>query len=233
MLGMTNKNVLWIAVAALALGGCCCPTTCRPDPCAVWRPAAGPTTTTVLPAGPSTVTESIKPSGFLDSYAGLRKSKEHEGSWFWMKEGVDLRVYDHLLIDPVEVILDEEGKKIVTEEMREKASTAFREILVETIDPYYSVVDEAGVHVLRVSLALTDLQPEPKMEEGKPAIHHGGAELEGILSDAQTGETLMRVVSRVEGSKRGKDAKPEWQAVEGAFYEWADRMLTFFDSFKE
>ena len=54
-----------------------------------------------------------------------------------------------------------------------------------------------------------------------------------MLSNSVTGETLMRVVSRIEGSERGTEAKPEWQAVEGAFYEWADRMLTFLDSFKE
>ena len=112
----------------------------------------------------------IKPSGFLDSYAGLRKSPTHEGSWVWMKEGLDLRVFDHLMIDPVEVILDEEGQKLVTDEMRKKASDAFREILVETIDPYYEIVDAPGEHVLRVRLALTDLQPEPAMEEGKPAV---------------------------------------------------------------
>ena len=235
MLSMRTKNVLWIAVAALVLGGCCCPTircpapSC-PDPCGRWQPAAGPTATTTAAAS---ATVSIKPSGFLDSYRGLRKSPEHEGSWYWMKEGLDLRVYDHLLIDPVEVILDEEGQKIVTEEMRRKASEAFREILYETIAPYYEIVEGPGDHVLRVRLALTDLVPEPAMEAGKPPLHHGGAELEGILSDAQTGETLMRVVSRVEGSERGKEASPEWQAVEGAFYEWADRMLTFFDSFKE
>jgi hypothetical protein len=230
MLRMRENNVLWIAVAALVLGGCCCPTPCCPDPCAVWRPTGGPTATGAATAKP---TVSIKPSGFLDSYAGLRRSPSHEGSWVWMKEGLDLRVYDHLLIDPVEVILDAEGQKIVTEEMRQKASSAFREILFDTLDPYYEVVEEAGEHVLRVRLALTDLVPTPEMEEGKPPVQTGGAELEGIFSDAVTGETLMRVVSRIEGSAQGKEAKPEWQAVEGAFYEWADRLLTFLDSFKE
>lgn len=232
-----TKNVLWIVAAALLLGGCCCPSTCVPDPCAVWQPAAGPTqpaTTpmTVTPAVP-VATASIKPSGFLDSYRGLRASGEHAGSWFWLKEDHDLRVYDHLMIDPVEVILDEEGQKVVTEEMRKKASEAFREILYETIEPYYDIVEEPGPHVLRVRLALTDLQPTPEMEEGKPPVHHGGAELEGMFSDAVTGETLLRVVSRIEGSKQGKEAKPEWQAVEGAFYEWANRMLTFFDSYEK
>lgn len=233
MRGTTMKSSLWIAVAALVLGGCCCPTTCRPDPCAVWRPAAGPATTTPASAMPASAeTVSIKPSGFLDSYRGLRRSTEHEGSWHWMKEGLDLREYDHLMIDPIEVILDEEGQKVVTEAMRAKASEAFRRILHETIEPYYDIVEEPGPHVLRVRIALTDLVPTPEMEEGQPPLHAGGAELEGMFVDAESGETLMRVVSRIEGSGRGQEAKPEWQAVEGAFHEWADRLLTFFDTWE-
>lgn len=241
MLGMPNSKVLWVAAASLVWGGCGCPTACVPDPCRVWR---GPTTPCATPCATVTPTAAatgvkplpapgIKPSGFLDDYSGLRGSPDHEGSYSWTKEGIDLRVYDHLLIDPVVVILDEEGQKIVTEEMRATASEAFREILLETIEPFYEVVDVPAEHVLRVRLALTDLVPTPQMEEGKPAVQTGGAELEGIFSDALTGETLMRIVSRIEGSGRGEDAKPEWQAVEGAFYEWADRLLTFLDSFKE
>lgn len=236
MLAMKATNVLWIAVVALVLGGCCCPTTscpnpCDPcDPCARVRPAGDPLITTVAA---SRSTASIKPSGFLDSYRGMRASPEHEGSWYWMKEDLDLRVYDHLMIEPIEVILDEDGQAVVTEEMRGKASEAFREILHETIAPYYDIVEEPGEHVLRVRLALTDLVPEPAMEEGKPPIHHGGAELEGMFTDGVTGETLMRVVSRIEGSKEGKEASAEWQAVEGAFREWAQRMLTFFDTYEK
>jgi len=227
--GTTMKSSLWTAVALLVLGGCCCPTTCCPDPCAVIRPASG-TTTVATPAVQETA--AIKPSGFLDSYRGFRKSKEHEGSWHWMKEGLDLRVYDHLMIDPVEVILDEEGQEIVTEDLRRKAREAFRAILVETIEPYYDIVEEPGPHVLRVRLALTDLVPTPEMEAGKPPLHHGGAELEGMFIDAASGETVMRVVSRIEGSKEGKEASPKWQAVEGAFRQWANRLLTFLDTWE-
>ena len=234
MQSMINKSVLWIAVAALVLGGCCCPTVCVPDPCLVLR---GPSASTASTASTASMDPlpgpGIKPSGFLDTYAGLQRSPDNPSSWVWMKDGLDLRVYDHLLIDEIPVLLDAAGQKIVTEEMRGRASAAFREILVETIDPYYSVVTEPANHVLRVRLALTDLVPEPEMEEGQPALHHGGAELEGVFSDAQTGEVLMRIVSRIEGSGRGEVAKPEWRAVEGAFYEWADRLLTFLDAFKE
>jgi len=222
----TTRNLLGLAAAALVLAGCCCPRpVCCPDPCA---PLRGPTAL-AKPLPPP----DIKPSGFLDDYSGLRKSPNAEGSWVWMKPGLDLRMYDQLLIDEIPVLLDEEGQKVVTEEMRKKASDAFREILIETVDPYYEVVDEPAENVLRVRLALTDLVPTEGMEEGKPPLQAGGAELEGVFSDAKTGEVLLRIVSRIEGSERGEVAKPEWRAVEGAFREWADRLLTFLDSFRE
>ena len=88
----------------------------------------------------------------------------------------------------------------VPEEIRAKAASYFKEILFETIEPYYSVVAEPGMHVLRVRLALTDLQPAPEMEEGKPGVHHGGAELEGELVDS-----LVRAITRF---KTQMDARP-------------------------
>lgn len=226
----TTRAALGLVLAALVVGGCCCPSTvCCPDPCAfACAPLRGPTGS-AKPLPPP----GIHPSGFLDDYSGLTKSPKEEGSWVWLKPGLDLRTYDRLLIDEIPVLLDEEGQKVVTAEMRKKASDAFRQILVETLDPYYDVVDQPGENVLRVRLALTDLVPTKGMEEGKPPLQAGGAELEGVFSDSRTGEVLLRVVSRIEGSERGEVAKPEWQAVEGAFREWADRLLTFLDSFKE
>ncbi len=52
---------------------------------------------------------------------------------------------------------------------------------------------------------------------------------EGVIS--RTNEVLCAAVSRIEGSARGIEAKNEWKAVEGAFYEWSDRLLEFMDSY--
>ncbi|MHC4938284.1 MAG: DUF3313 domain-containing protein [Planctomycetota bacterium] len=164
-----------------------------------------------------------KYSGFLDDkiYSQL-KPGEKPGSMFWIKEGADLRAYDYLLIEPV-VCMPDEGSEL-TAEQKGKASKAFHDILVEKVDPYYPVVTKPAQHVLRVRIALTELTPTGDMGVGAAA-------LEVDFRDAQTNEVLCAGVSRIEGSERGKEAKREWQAVEGAFYEWADRLLEFMDSY--
>ena len=169
---------------------------------------------------------SSKYSGFLDSSIyGKLKPGERPGSMFWLKEGADMRAYDYLLIDPVVCMPLKDKTVELTDEQKKKATDGFRRILVQKVDPYYPVVDKPGPHVLRVRIALTELTPS------RGDLGMGAAALEVDFRDAESGEILCAGVSRIEGSERGKgEAKEEWSAVEGAFYEWADRLLEFMDS---
>jgi hypothetical protein len=165
-----------------------------------------------------------KYSGFLDSsiYSKL-KPGEKKGSMLWTKPGADLRAYDYLLIEPVVCLPGEDSE--LTAEQKKKATDAFRKILVDKIDPYYPVVSNPGAHVLSVRIALTELKPTRK------DMGMGAASLEVDFRDSRTNEVLCAAVSRIEGSARGVEAKDEWKAVEGAFYEWSDRLLEFMDSY--
>ena len=164
-------------------------------------------------------------SGFLKS-STYRKLKpgETKGSKIWIKEGADLRAYDYLLIEPVVFMPTRKAAEELTPELKKKATDAFHRILVEKVGPYYPVVKKPAAHVLRVRIALTELTPT------RADMGMGAAALEVEFLDARTNEILCAAVSRIEGSKRGREAKDEWQAVEGAFYEWADRLLGFMDS---
>lgn len=167
-------------------------------------------------------------SGFLDDsiYPKL-KPGEKKGSKVWIKDGADLRSYDYLLIDPIVCMPSKKKAEELTPELQKKATDAFRRILVEKVDPFYPVVNEPAAHVLRVRIALTELTPT----RGDMGV--GAAALEVDFRDSQSGEVLCAAVSRIEGSERGMEAKEEWKAVEGAFHEWADRLLTFMDSHHE
>lgn len=167
-------------------------------------------------------------SGFLDAsiYPKL-KPGETKGTKLWIKEGADLRAYDRLLIDPIVCMPTEKMTEELTPEQEKKATDVFRRILVEAVDPFYPVVSEPAAHVLRVRIALTELTPT----RGDMGV--GAAALEVDFRDALSGEVLCAAVSRIEGSERGEEAKEEWKAVEGAFREWADRLVTFMDSHHE
>ena len=181
----------------------------------------------VVAAAPACKAKGPQGVGFLDDYSKLEPNEERAGSWLWLKDGIDLRKYDYLQIDPI-IIMAPEGSATdaLPDDLKKKATDGFKAVLFEKIDPYYSVVEGKGEHVLRVRIALTDLTPD----EGEG---EGSASLEGELLDSQTGESLGKFISTISGSKKGWRAKDKWLAVEGAFIEWAERLLDFMDSFHE
>jgi hypothetical protein len=148
-------------------------------------------------------------------------------SWEWIKPGIDLRKYDYLLIDPI-VVMARKGSATdkLPDDLKKKATDGFRDVLFETIDPYYSVVQAPADHVLRVRIALTDITPD----EGEG---EGSASLEGELLDAKSGERLAAFISTIKGSKDGWRAQKKWLAVEGAFIQWSKALLDYMDSFHE
>ena len=173
-------------------------------------------------------------SGFLTDYSRLRRAPQRgENVISWEKPGLDLRVYDRLMIDPVAVWLDPDSEAVALgdDALREVAAV-FTKILRERIEPYYTLVKAPGHAVLRVRIAITDVAPAA---EGAPAdtpkVDLGGAAMEAEIIDAMTGEQLAAVVDRLEGSAAFRDAPSEWRAVEGAFIEWANGLLDYLDSY--
>ena len=78
-----------------------------------------------------------------------------------MKPGLDLREYDALMFDAVQIVPTPESRiSELPAELQQRAKDGLRQIMLETIEPYYDVVDEAEEHVLRIELAITDLVAE-------------------------------------------------------------------------
>ncbi|MFV1958133.1 MAG: DUF3313 domain-containing protein [Planctomycetota bacterium] len=204
-----------------------------PPPCVQpSTPCAGPASVVVV----RVPEEQAKPkppvgSGFLDDYGKLEPSLFRKGAWSCMEPGCDLREYDELLFDPIQ-ILASPGSDILSmpADLQEKAKAHLRKIMVETIEPYYDVVDEPGPYVLRVALAITDLQPGGGEGANGEPVDVGSASLEAKLIDGETGELLLSFLDRIEGSTRGDYHDPQWREAEGAFHEWADALLHFLDS---
>jgi hypothetical protein len=170
-------------------------------------------------------------SGFLDDYSKLKQEGKRPQAWVWEKPGVDMRVYDRLMFDPVEVKLLEGSKAgELGEETLQKVAEAFSRIMTETIDPYYSVVSKGGPYVLRVRLAVTDVAPAEQDVQGGPDVRMGQATMEGELLDSVSGEQLAAFTEKITGSAAGKGKAPaEWRHVEGAFQEWANGLLDYMD----
>lgn len=183
----------------------------------------------VVAIAPACKSKGPKGVGFLDDYSKLEPMNraDRKDSWNWFKPGIDLRKYDYLLIDPIVVMGHmRSATEKLSPELKKKASDGFSDVLFETIDPYYNIVQRPADHVLRLRIALTDLTPD----EGEG---EGSASLEAELLDARTGEKLAAFISTIDGSKGGWRAQKKWLAVEGAFIEWSKGLLEFMDSFHE
>jgi hypothetical protein len=175
---------------------------------------------------------SSRNAGFLTDYSRLKPDEQFPGDLFWEKPGVDLRVYDRLIIDPVVVIVDEDSKAAALgDEALRRVASGYSRILRETIAPYYTVVKEPGPTVLRLRIAITDVEPALKSAEDPMGVSVGRATTEAEMIDSATGEQLAASIDRLEGSESGTgDVPEEWRHVEGAFIEWANRILDYIDA---
>jgi len=161
-------------------------------------------------------------SGFLSSYEEMDSHPDHAHAYRWLHPEADLLPYDMLMFDPVEYrpMPDSNMEGLTDAEVRQ-ATTRYRTILTETLEPYYDIAKKPGPHVLRVRAAVTDLVPAS-------AGHMGGVAMEVEITDSVTGRRLGCAMDRIDGSHRGTAAaSPRWRAVDGAYHEWADRLLAF------
>jgi hypothetical protein len=168
-------------------------------------------------------------SGFLQDYGQL---EAEEPRVYAYDSGKDLRGYDALIIDPVKVVLAPGSRAAeLGDETLQKVADAFNEILLEEIEPYYSVVDRAAPNVIRIRIAITDIVPLPETDEisDSPLVDVGGASLEAEAVDSVSGERLAAVVRELEGEE-GFRAPDRWRYVEGAFRAWARRLSRWIDS---
>jgi hypothetical protein len=169
-------------------------------------------------------------SGFLKDYSALRQDPNYKSDWVWVKPGLDLRDYDRVLIDPV-VVMPLKGSTAgeLGPEVLQKVADHFTKTLKETIDPYYTLALRPGPHVLRVRVAITDIEKASGGKPGDPGYHVGSAAMEVEIVDAQGNERLAAAIDRIEGSHAGRDVPREWTHVEGAMVEWANRLLDYLD----
>lgn len=240
---MNRTARLVLAGLALALLPACARGRCCPPPATRTAPATETVTATKTVTATATTTVvagkagakpglPFSPSGFLTKY-DLMVPGKRDGTWYWMKSDVDLRAYDHLLFDAV-VVKPAPGSLAaqLTEEQCSRVCEGFRQILVRRVEPYYPVLEKPAEHTLAVRLAVTDAHPKIA-ETATTKGHVGDATIEGEIRDALTGEVFLQFVSRIAGSTRSEldTVAEEWKPVEGAFREWADRLLDFLDTY--
>jgi hypothetical protein len=183
-------------------------------------------------------------SGFLGTYPQFEPGKEGIDKRY-IKEGVDLKKYNKVMMDEVVFYFhssaDYEG--IRPSEIKE-LSDEFHKIFVDTLGDL--LTDKPGPDVVRMRLAVTDLEPSKtglsavttvvpvglafnliKKGAGGEYTGIGSASMEVEFLDSMTNE---RVAAAIDHAPGGKMDMGKLSAVKSAFEFWAERLKTFMDN---
>ena len=192
-------------------------------------------------------TKPVKHSGFLKNYPEFKSGSKGGADSVYMKEGVDFSVYNKIMMDHVVFYFrdDSKDKEIHPEELSE-FSEIFHKAVAESLGDAYPLVNEPGPDVMRLRIAITDVDAsKPGMgavstvmpvglalsivKKGITGKHTGvgSASIEVEILDSMTNERIAAAIDTKPGGKIEGFSK--WGAVEGAFKFWAKRLRIWLD----
>ena len=207
----------------------------------------------LLLAAPAADAADPELSGFLTDYSMLEPGPKDGVDLIWMnpeyKFPDHLRNFGSILIEPVTVYLNEDGKDrgIPIEELN-KLANSFRTEVVNALSDRYVLAEQPGPGVLRVFFAITDIDTSMPVLDTITSVmptaralsfvkslvtgdHSfvGSASIEGLLIDGRTGESLVAIVDRRSGDKGVFGAVDSMEDVDEAFEWWAQKFRAALD----
>ncbi len=191
--------------------------------------------------------QQVKYSGFLGNYPTFEPGPSDGADLVYIKKGVDFGRYNKVMFDQVVFYLkdDSKYKGIQPEEMRELADK-FHIAGAKALEGAYPIVGEPGPDVLRVRVAITDIELSnpaasgittvmpiglaiSTIKRGATGKHTGvgGASMEAEFLDSVTNERLAAAIDTKWGSKLSGMTKQG--AANEAFEFWSGRLRIFLD----
>lgn len=187
-------------------------------------------------------------TGFLlDAYPLLKPGKEGEANLVYLNPDARFKTYDKIMLEPVTVWLGKgaEAKDtgvVPRDDVRDLANTFYQKIS-EQLAKDYTLVQESGPDVMRLSAALTDVEHGMPVLDTISTIHPitriasegkklatgtqsfvGGASVEVRLVDSQTGKLLGAGIDRRAGGKTLMKGFGFWTDVENIMDYWAAKI---------
>ena len=192
----------------------------------------------------------MKYSGFMKDYRGLEQGPAGGVDLIYLKEGVDFKKYNKVMMDFVQFWFMDgtEYKGIHIHELNELAA-AFNKAMADALKDVYPMVDDPGPDVLRIRFAITDVIPSrpalntitavtlvgPALSTVKKGgsdshLFVGEASMEAELLDSLTNERLGAAIDR-KAAEKYKIVKgmTKWGHSKDAFNFWAKRLRKWLD----
>jgi hypothetical protein len=188
-------------------------------------------------------------SGFLGDYSQLKPGPKGGVAQVYVKEGVNFKQYNKIMLDQVVFYFkqDAENQAINPDEMKELADKYDRAV-IDALGDAYPLVSEPAPDVIRVRVAITDLQLPIRTLNAVTSVVPAGIAIslikKGItgkstgvgeismefeLLNSQTNERLAAGVDRKAGGK--VDSMTKFGNAEDSFKFWAQSLRTRLDEF--
>ncbi|TFG65240.1 MAG: DUF3313 domain-containing protein [Nitrospirales bacterium] len=187
-------------------------------------------------------------TGFLvASYPLLQPGKEGEANLVYMNPKARWGTYDKIMLDAVSVWLGKDSQAqdtgvIPPDDVRDLANSVYQK-LSEQLSKDYTIVQSSVPDVMRLSVALTDVEhgmpvmdtistivPQARLLSGAKKLATGThafvgqASAEMRLVDSQSGELLAAAIDRRAGGKKLGKGTGNWRDVENIFDYWAAKL---------
>ncbi len=188
-------------------------------------------------------------TGFLThSYPLLKPGKEGQANLVYIAPNVNWKSYDKIMLDAVSVWLGrgdavaQDTGVVPPDDVRRLANTFYKK-LADELSKDYTLVQSSGKGVMRLSVALTDIEhgmpvldtvstivPMARVaSEGKnlaSGTHAfvGHANVEARLVDSRSGKLLGAGIDQRAGAKTFGKGIGFWSDVENAFDHWAAKI---------
>ncbi|MEA1922553.1 MAG: DUF3313 domain-containing protein [Pseudomonadota bacterium] len=191
-------------------------------------------------------------SGFLGDAAMYHKLAPNKRALdkTWVAPDADLKKYKKIMLDQVVFYIhkDAENRAIAPENVKELAD-AFHEAFVKELNPAYPLVADPGPDVLRIKIAIVDIEPSSRTLDSITTIIPvgvaislvkqgvtgagtgvGRASMEAIFIDSQSNSVIALAKDQEIGSKLDLAAKTdEWGHAKTAFTYWATSLKKALD----
>ena len=194
----------------------------------------------------------VKSSGFLggpEMYAKLAPG-ERALDEVWIAPDADLKKYHQIMLDEVVFYLKEDAEnKAIEPEVIKELSEAFHKAFIDKVSPTYRLVAEPGPDVLRVKIAIVDIEPSNRTLDTITTIVPvgaavslikkgvtgagtgvGSASMEVMFIDSESNKVVALGKDKKVGSKLNMGAKvDEWGHAKAAFAYWAESLKKALD----
>jgi len=187
------------------------------------------------------------PTGFLKSYPQFQPGPSDGIDKVYIKPGMNLSKYRRVMLDEAQFYLKKSSadQGLQASELKELSDT-FHRAVFEALGNAYPLVTEPGKDVLRIRMAITDIEPSnpalsgittvlpvglaiSAVKKGASGSHTGvgGASMEVEFLDSTTSERLGAGIDTFNGSKLSGLTK--LGATKEAFEFWAKRLRVTLD----